>query len=327
MAYTTLAAVVLLGVLACSCKAGPTTLRSDKQRTFQQEELSEHDHFDANGAHDSQYDHEAILGDEADEFNELSEEESKRRLAVIVDKMDKDQDGFVTKEELKDWIKHVSRRYIYEDADSQWGTHDTDGDGGISWDEWFQSTYQAMADRLDEVYDNRRGLKYQDMVDRDKRRFEAADENNDGKLDRDEFAIYLHPEDTAYMREVVIAETLQDMDTNKDGFVDLDEYMNDLWTPEEENQGEPEWLTQERAHFSQHRDKNGDGKLDKEELGEWLLPTGYDYIEAEAGHLMQSVDDNSDYKLDKEEILKHHDTFVGSQATEFGESLYRHDEF
>ena len=34
-----------------------------------------------------------------------------------------------------------------------------------------------------------------------------------------------------------------------------------------------------------------------------------------------------DYKLDKEEILKHYDTFVGSQATEFGESLYRHDEF
>ena len=82
-------------------------------------------------------------------------------------------------------------------------------------------------DRLDEVYDSRRGLKYQDMVDRDKRRFEAADENNDGKLDRDEFAIYLHPEDTAYMREVVIAETLQDMDTNKDGFVDLEEYMSE----------------------------------------------------------------------------------------------------
>ena len=62
--------------------------------------------------------------------------------------MDKDQDGFVTKEELKDWIKHVSRRYIYEDADSQWGTHDTDGDEGISWDEWFKSTYESMAGRL-----------------------------------------------------------------------------------------------------------------------------------------------------------------------------------
>ena len=38
---------------------------------------------------------------------------------------------------------------------------------------------------------------------------------------------------------------------------------DDLWNPEEENQGEPEWLSQERAHFSEHRDKNGDGKLDR----------------------------------------------------------------
>ena len=30
----------------------------------------------------------------------------------------------------------------------------------------------------------------------------------------------------------------------------------------------------------------------QEELGEWLLPTGYDYIEAEATHLIQSADDN-----------------------------------
>ena len=81
MVHTTLAVVVLLGVLACSCKGVPTTLRSDKQRTFQPDELSEHDHFDPNGAHDSQYDHEAILGDEAAGFNELSKEESKKRLA------------------------------------------------------------------------------------------------------------------------------------------------------------------------------------------------------------------------------------------------------
>ena len=46
----------------------------------------------------------------------------------------------------------------------------------------------------------------------------------------------------------------------------LSVWSDDLWTPEEENQGEPEWLTQERTHFSQHRDKNGDGKLDKVSL-------------------------------------------------------------
>ena len=80
--------------------------------------------------------------------------------------------------------------------------------------------------RLQEVYDNRRGLKYQDMVDRDKHRFNSADQDNDGKLSRDEFAIFLHPEDTPYMREVVILETLQDMDDDKDGAVSLEEYIS-----------------------------------------------------------------------------------------------------
>jgi hypothetical protein len=34
-----------------------------------------------------------------------------------------------------------------------------------------------------------------------------------------------------------------------------------------------------------------------------------------------------DGKLSKEEILKKHDLFVGSQVTDFGEALTKHDEF
>lgn len=34
-----------------------------------------------------------------------------------------------------------------------------------------------------------------------------------------------------------------------------------------------------------------------------------------------------DGKLSKDEILEHYDLFVGSQATDFGEALTRHDEF
>ena len=34
-----------------------------------------------------------------------------------------------------------------------------------------------------------------------------------------------------------------------------------------------------------------------------------------------------DNKLTKEEIVDKHDVFVGSQATDFGEALTRHDEF
>lgn len=34
-----------------------------------------------------------------------------------------------------------------------------------------------------------------------------------------------------------------------------------------------------------------------------------------------------DKKLTKEEILNNYDLFVGSQATDFGDALTRHDEF
>lgn len=39
-----------------------------------------------------------------EEFDELSPEESKRRLALLVKKMDVNADGFVTAEELTQWI-------------------------------------------------------------------------------------------------------------------------------------------------------------------------------------------------------------------------------
>lgn len=42
---------------------------------------------------------------------------------------------------------------------------------------------------------------------------------------------------------------------------------------------------------------------------------------------MFEADSDADEKLTKEEILERYDLFVGSQATDFGEALVRHDEF
>ena len=53
----------------------------------------------------------------------------------------------------------------------------------------------------------------------------------------------------------------------------------------------------------------------------------YDHTEAEAKHLIYESDTNGDSKLSKDEILANYDLFVGSQATDFGEALTRHDEF
>ena len=59
---------------------------------------------------------------------------------------------------------------------------------------------------------------------------QLADENQDGFLNREEFAAFLHPEESPRMRPVIIDETMEDMDKDRDGFVTVQEYIGE-WTP------------------------------------------------------------------------------------------------
>lgn len=60
---------------------------------------------------------------------------------MIVDKIDADKDGFVTEGELKSWIKHAQKKYIYDNVENQWQEFDMNQDGLISWDEYRNVTY------------------------------------------------------------------------------------------------------------------------------------------------------------------------------------------
>ncbi len=170
------------------------------------------------------------------------------------------------------------------------------------------------------------------MENRDRRRWDLADEDKDGKLTKTEFSNFLHPEEAEHMRDIVVQETLEDIDRDGDGKISLDEYIGDMYnkdsSEEEDNEAtEPEWVTEERKQFEKHRDLNGDGYMDVEEVKAWIIPPDFDHSEAEAKHLIHESDADSDGKLTKEEILDKYDLFVGSQATDFGEALTRHDEF
>ncbi len=43
------------------------------------------------------------------------------------------------------------------------------------------------------IYDTNRQITFQQKIDRDVRKFKATDKNNDGKLNKEEFAGFLHP--------------------------------------------------------------------------------------------------------------------------------------
>ncbi|XP_037070428.1 calumenin-B-like [Pollicipes pollicipes] len=317
--------LLLLGVL-CTCAlaaAAPKTGAEHKDRS-KEKRLSDEDHYDEDEEHNLDYDHEAFLGDEAKEFDELSPDESKERLALIVDKIDENKDGKLTEEELTKWMKHTQNKYINEDADKQWEAHTTKDKDNISWEDYRKSVYGFTED-LDDSEDED-GTNYKQMVDRDNRRWNAADADKDGNLTRDEFAHFLHPEEVDHMKEIVILETVEDIDKNKDGKITEDEYIGDMFDGEAGGE-EPDWVQKEREQFKSYRDKDGNGYLDKEEVSAWIIPPDYDHSLAESKHLINEADVDKDGVLSKEEVLEKYDLFVGSQATEFGEALYKHDEF
>ena len=63
------------------------------------------------------------------------------------------------------------------------------------------------------------------MLDRDKRRWTAADVDGDGALTREEFAGFLHPDETSHMKNIVVLETMEDIDKNKDEKISVEEYI------------------------------------------------------------------------------------------------------
>lgn len=107
---------------------------------------------------------------------------------------------------------------------------------------------------------------------------------------------------------------MEDIDKNGDGFIDLEEYIGeapgagavppgdgspslsrrlslagDMYS-QDGDADEPEWVKTEREQFTEFRDKNRDGKMDKDETKDWILPSDYDHAEAEARHLVYESD-------------------------------------
>lgn len=274
-----------------------------------------------------QYDQDAFLGrEEARSFDQLTPEESKDKLGKIVERIDYDKDGYVTAEELKSWIKRVQKRYIYENVAKIWRDYDTNKDNKISWDEYKQATYGYYLANPEEFQDGNDQFSFKKMMPRDERRFKTADLDGDMAASREEFTSFLHPEEFEHMKDIVVLETLEDIDKNGDGFIDQDEYIADMFA-HEEGGPEPDWVASEREQFADFRDLNKDGKMDQDEIRHWILPQDYDHAQAEARHLVYESDQDKDQRLSRDEILENSNMFVGSQATNYGEDLTRnHDE-
>lgn len=125
--------------------------------------------------HPVEFDHEAILGsrDKANQFDELSPEESKRRLRILVTKggMDSNGDGFVDKDELTNWVLLSFKSLAREDGVDRLEEEDSNDDGKVSWEEHLMDNFDTESSKDHEN---------NELIQEDMALWKAADINKDG---------------------------------------------------------------------------------------------------------------------------------------------------
>merc|ERR1711953_1298059 len=258
--------------------------------------------------HDLEFDHQAFLGDEAEQFKSLTPEESKERLSKIVLKIDVDNDTLIDLEELTKWIKETQARSVLRRTEDFWLTSNPDMKAELSWDEYRAIQYGFLTD--------------EHITDKDRRRWTVADRDKNLQLTKEEFKGFIHPEYYEHMYSVNRDETMADLDMDGDGKLSLSEFVNHLYG-DTEGLDVADWDSA-GLQFRQFRDHNKDGFIDKDELMIWIHPRDYDQDKAEAEHLIKEADSNQDKALTVKEVLDNHHIFVSSQATDFGQDLHYH---
>ncbi|KAG0711412.1 Reticulocalbin-2 [Chionoecetes opilio] len=104
-----------------------------------------------------------------------------------------------------------------------------------------------------------------------------------------------------------------------------DEYTQPSLTPDEYTQ--PSLTPDEYTQPSLTPDEYTQPSLTPDEYTQPSLTPDEDIAEDEVDHLFGSADDDGDDLLSFLEVLDHHDVFVGSEATDYGDHLHNLDRF
>ncbi|KAI6654927.1 Reticulocalbin-3 isoform X1 [Oopsacas minuta] len=270
--------------------------------------------------------HEQFIGEEeADMYDQLPPNIAKSLLSRVVDKIDSDKDGFVSRNELTRWIELLSNKKVHEDADFRWHHYNLNNEEKISWGDYIDNSWGSDAREgigLDEISDPERGWTLEFVLERERMRWDAADIDKDGHLIFEEFKSFSEPHAYPHMKDVVISDSMIEIDSNNDNVLTREEYF--AYVLRGKDQRSPEYISLKERYnddFTNNRDLNKDGILDLDEFGYWVFPEGFHRPTSEVNFLFQKADFNLDDRLSRKEIVDNHDVFVGSSATDYGEIL------
>ncbi|CCD68180.1 45 kDa calcium-binding protein [Caenorhabditis elegans] len=227
-------------------------------------------------------------------------------------KTDVNDDGFLTAGELKQQIRKNMEEHLEKsknDSEIFFDIVDTNKDGSIVWEE-FEPHFSKMHEK-DHSDSELMDVHTEDphRVDDEKRMFNRSDITRDGRLDRMEWHIFLHPEYSAQGLVEIVNDLMGVYDKNNDEVVSQDDFVNgipgtvDELNPEFENM---EKLEKERRlrEFNEEIDENSDGKATFRELYDYVDPQNFRLASKEVNDIMMLTDANNDEKLSLEELLE-----------------------
>ncbi|CAG5111517.1 Oidioi.mRNA.OKI2018_I69.chr2.g5819.t1.cds [Oikopleura dioica] len=264
-------------------------------------------------------------GEEWDAWEELSEDQMKNRLTKIFDRIDSNKDGNLDRDEVVDHTYKALFNMDEQEAEAEFVEADVDANYQVTWSEFVEEFYGLSPDDEANILamDTDTGVEFNHMYSRDQARFQAADNDRDGKLTLVEYKRFKNPLQSKDLLDLAIEWALRSADKNKDKKISFEEYMSDFREDPGSNlehYGE-EFTDQEEQRFQEDLDLDGDGFIAGDELKYWLGPDNIAIAIEESDHIFDSVDSDEDNLITIHEMLEGFQTFIDSDVTEFGGQL------
>lgn len=211
---------------------------------------------DDESLHESQIPAPVFDGENDGYSQQPTPEDIQTELSGLYQKYDENGDGQLTIEEVKNWLDAMHFEITKENLDRQWAFYEPVLQEVHSWHEykptelevidWEKYKNKTFTEEMkaESGSDPADKLVWETMLNRAQRRWEVADSNNDTILTKEEFKDFMWPEESKseVVKQRLAEEGLEDMDTDGDSKISMDEYMKHLIsiTPEGDR-SEPEW--------------------------------------------------------------------------------------